>query len=174
MKPQTYEPQAVVVTGVYGVGKTTVVEEMAEQLEDTGLTFGAVDLDWLWWFNVPFLDDHAVDRIGLANLAAVAANYFGAGVRHLMLAGAIEDNTDLAGLGRAIRCPLRVVRLTLPYQEIENRLAGAVTTGRQVDLRQTKEWIQEDHGSGIGDLVIVNDRPVQSVAREILDWLGWL
>jgi adenylate kinase len=30
------EPQAVVVTGVYGVGKTTVVEEMAEQLENTG------------------------------------------------------------------------------------------------------------------------------------------
>lgn len=117
------EPQAVVVTGVYGVGKTSVVEEMAEQLENTGLTFGAIDLDWLWWFNVPSLDDHAVDGIGLANLAAVASNYLGAGVSHLMLAGAIEDNTDLAELGRAIRCPLRVVRLTLPYREIENRLA---------------------------------------------------
>jgi hypothetical protein len=168
------EPQAVLVTGVYGVGKTTVVEEMAEQLENTGLTFGAIDLDWLWWFNVPSLDDHAVDRIGLANLAAVASNYLGAGVSHLMLAGAIEDNTDLAEVGRAIRCPLRVVRLTLPYQEIENRLAGAVTTGRQIDLRQTKDWIHEDFGSGIGDIVIVNDHPVQTVAREILGWLGWV
>jgi len=167
------EPQAVVVTGVYGVGKTTVVEEMAEQLEDTGLTFGAIDLDWLWWFNVPDLDDRAVDAVGLANLGAVASNYLGSGVSHLMLAGAIADDTDLAELGRAIRCPLRVVRLTLAYSEIENRLAGAVTTGRQVDLRQTKDWIQEDYGSGIGDLVIVNDRPVQAVAREILGWLGW-
>ena len=167
------EPQAVVVTGVYGVGKTTVVEEMAEQLEDTGLTFGAIDLDWLWWFNVPNLDDRAVDAIGLANLAAVASNYLAAGVSHLMLAGAVADDTDLAELGRAIRCPLRVVRLTLSYPEIENRLAGAVTTGRQVDLRQTNDWIKEEYGSGIGDLVISNDRPVQAVAREILDWLGW-
>jgi hypothetical protein len=168
------EPQAVVVTGVYGVGKTTVVEEMAEQLENTGLTFGAIDLDWLWWFNVPSLDDRAVDSIGLANLSAVATNYIGAGVSHLMLAGAIDDNSDLTEVARAVRCPLRVVRLTLAYQEIENRLAGAVTTGRQIDLRQTKVWIDEDVGSGIGDLVIVNDRPVQTVAREILAWLEWV
>lgn len=168
------EPHAVVVTGVYGAGKTTMVEEMAEQLESIGVSFAAIDLDWLWWFNVSSLDDDAVDRIGLANLAAVARNYIDAGVKYLMLAGAIEDNADIAELGRAIRCPLRVVRLTLPLQEIENRLSGAVTTGRQVDLRQTEEWIREDFGSGIGDLVIVNDRPVQTVAREILGWLGWI
>lgn len=174
MNPKTDEPQALVVTGVYGVGKTTVVEEMAEELENTGLAFGAIDLDWLRWFHVPALEDHAGDRIGLANLAAVAGNYFDAGVRHLMLAGALEDNLDLAEVTRAIGCPFRVVRLTLPYREIEHRLAGAVTTGRQVDLRQTKEWIEQDYGAGIGDLVIVNDRPVQVVAREILGWLGWV
>ena len=167
------DPEAVVVTGVYGVGKTTVVEEMAEQLENTGLTFAAVDLDWLWWFNVPSLDDDAVDRIGLANLSAVARNYVDAGVTHLMLAGAIEDDTGVAQIRQALRCPLLVVRLTLPYPEIENRLAGAVTTGRQIDLRQSEDWIREDFGAGIGDLVMVNDRPVQTVARDILSWLGW-
>ena len=168
------DPQAVMVTGVYGVGKTTVVEEMAEQLEDTGLTFAAIDLDWLWWFNIGSLDDDAVDRIGLSNLAAVARNYIDAGVNHLMLAGAIEDETDIAEIRQALRCELRVVRLTLTYPEIENRLAGAVTTGRQIDLRQTEEWMREDFGAGIGDLVLVNDRPVQTVAREILKWLGWI
>jgi hypothetical protein len=168
------DPQAVVVTGVYGVGKTTVVEEMAEQLEDTRLTFAAIDLDWLWWFNIGSLDDDAVDRIGLSNLAAVAQNYIGAGVKHLMLAGAIEDEIDVEEIRQALRCPLRVVRLTLSYPEIENRLSGAVTTGRQIDLRQTEEWLREDFGAGIGDLVLVNDRPVQTVAREILKWLGWI
>jgi hypothetical protein len=147
---------------------------MAEQLENTGLTFGAIDLDWLWWFNVPSLDDDAVDRIGLANLSAVVRNYIDGGVSYLMLAGAIEDDTDIAELRQALRCPLRVVRLTLPYPEIESRLTGAVTTGRQIDLRQTEEWIHEDFGSGIGDLVVINDRPVQTVAREILSWLGWI
>lgn len=168
------DPQAVVVTGVYGVGKTTVVEEMAEQLEGTGLSFAAIDLDWLWWFNVPSLDDDAVDRIGLANLSAVGRNYLDVGVTYLMLAGAIEDDTDIEEIRQALRCPLRVVRLTLSYPEIENRLSGAVTTGRQIDLRQTEEWMREDFGAGIGDLVLVNDRPVQTVAREILKWLGWI
>lgn len=168
------DPQAVVVTGVYGVGKTTVVEEMAEQLEDTGLAFAAIDLDWLWWFNIGSLDDDAVDRIGLANLAAVARNYLVAGVNHLILAGAIEDETDILEIRQALRCPLRVVRLTLTYPEIENRLAGAVTTGRQIDLRQSEDWLRQDFGAGVGDLVLVNDRPVQTVAREILGWLGWI
>ncbi len=168
------DPQVVLVTGVYGVGKTTVIEEMAEQLENTGLSFAAIDLDWLWWFNVPNLDDSAVDRIGLANLSAVTRNYIDVGVSHLMLAGAIEDDTDIAEIVRALRCPLRVVRLTLSLSKIENRLAGAVTTGRQIDLRQAEEWIREDVGAGIGDLVLVNDRPVQAVAREILKWLGWI
>lgn len=162
------------VTGVYGVGKTTVVEEMAEQFEDTGLTFAAIDLDWLWWFNIGNLDDDVVDRIGLSNLAAVARNYIDAGVSHLMLAGAIEDETDIVEIRRALRCPLRVVRLTLTYPEIKNRLAGAVTTGRQIDLRQTENWLREDFGAEVGDLVLVNDRPVQTVAREILGWLGWI
>jgi hypothetical protein len=168
------DPEAVLVTGVYGVGKTTVVEEMAEQLENTGLTFAAIDLDWLWWFNVPSLDDDAVDRIGLANLSAVARNYIDAGVTYLLLAGAIEDDTDIEEVRQALKCPVRVVRLTLTYPEIENRLAGAVTTGRQIDLRQAEEWIREDFGGRVGDLVLVNDRPVQTVAREILNWLGWI
>jgi GNAT superfamily N-acetyltransferase len=136
------------VTGVYGVGKTTVIEEMAELLESAGLSFGAIDLDWLWWFYVPSLDDDSVDRIGLANLSAVARNYIGGGVGHLLLAGAIEDATDIEELCRAIRCPLRVVRLTLPLPEIQARLAEAPTTGRQNDLRQTEEWVREGFRSG--------------------------
>jgi hypothetical protein len=168
------DPQAVVVTGLYGVGKTTVVEEMAEQLESFGLAFGAVDLDWLWWFYVPGLDDDSVDRIGLANISAVVQNYIEAGVSHLLMAGMIEDDADIAALSRAIRCPLRVVRLTLPLAEIHARLAGAPTAGRQNDLRQAEEWVSRDFGAGIGDLVVANDRPIDVVAREILKWLEWI
>ncbi|MEA2001402.1 MAG: hypothetical protein U9N84_05890 [Actinomycetota bacterium] len=37
--------------GVYGVGKSSLVEEMAEVLEGAGMSFAAIDLDWLWWFS---------------------------------------------------------------------------------------------------------------------------
>jgi hypothetical protein len=159
---------------LYGVGKTTVVEEMADQLESAGLAFGAIDLDWLWWFYVPGLDDDSVDRIGLANVSAVVHNYIEAGVSNLLMAGMIEDDADIAALSRAIRCPLRVVRLTLPLAEIQARLTGAATAGRQNDLRQTEEWVSRDFGAGIGDLVVANDRPIEVVATEILKWLEWI
>ena len=41
----------VVITGVYGVGKSSIVEEMAEMLEREAVSYGAIDVDWLWWFD---------------------------------------------------------------------------------------------------------------------------
>jgi hypothetical protein len=43
--------QGVLATGVYGSGKSSVVEEIAGLLEDAGLSYGAIDFDWLKWFD---------------------------------------------------------------------------------------------------------------------------
>jgi adenylylsulfate kinase-like enzyme len=43
--------EAVLLTGVYGSGKSTVVEEMASLLEERGAPYAALDLDWLAWFD---------------------------------------------------------------------------------------------------------------------------
>ena len=165
--------QVVLVTGVHGVGKSTVIEEMAEQLEDDGVSYGAIDLDWLWWFDVPGLDQGSVDRVRIANVKAVVENYVKAGVQFLLLAGAINYEADLQELAKALPSPVSVVRLTLGLPDIQSRLASAVTTGRQNDLRQTEEWMSGDFGADIADLVVANDRPVQVVATQILKWLGW-
>jgi hypothetical protein len=47
------EGEGVLITGVYGAGKSSVAEEVADALEARGARFGAVDLDWLMWFGVP-------------------------------------------------------------------------------------------------------------------------
>jgi nucleoside-triphosphatase THEP1 len=47
------EPEGLLVTGVYGVGKTALVEEVADILERRGLRYAAVDVDWLSWFWAP-------------------------------------------------------------------------------------------------------------------------
>ena len=43
----------VLITGVYGTGKSSVAAEIAETLERHGVPYGALDLDWLTWFEVP-------------------------------------------------------------------------------------------------------------------------
>ena len=45
------EPGAVLVTGVYGAGKSTVVEDIADLLEKRGVPYGVLDVDWLGWFD---------------------------------------------------------------------------------------------------------------------------
>ncbi len=92
------EPDGVVITGVYGAGKSSLAAEIAETLERRGIAYGALDLDWLMWFAVPRLEQRAANQVYLANVAAVVANYRRAGVRHLVLAGAVRDEHDLAAL----------------------------------------------------------------------------
>ena len=51
------EAGAILITGIYGVGKSTLVEAIAGELEERGTRYGALDLDWLGWFD-PGLPGH--------------------------------------------------------------------------------------------------------------------
>ena len=164
------DPQGVLISGAYGTGKSSVVEEMAGLLENVDAPYAAIDLDWLLWFDAD-VDDR--EQVFLANLAAVVGNYLGAGVRWFMMAGAVRDETALAALRGTVPFPLRVVRLTVPFPEIEARLGSAVTAGRANDLRVAGEWIAAATGEGIEDVAVGNDRPIAETAAEVMAWLGW-
>ena len=43
------EPQAALITGLFGTGKSSVAIEMADVLEQRGLPYAVIDLDWLCW-----------------------------------------------------------------------------------------------------------------------------
>ena len=109
----------------------------------------------------------------MKNLAAVVGNYLAVGVRFFVLAGAIRDRTELDGLAAKLPMPLRVVRLTVPLPEIEERLRPDPTAGRRDDLREATAWVTGSIGVGIEDTTVSNDRPIREVAADILDWLGW-
>jgi len=166
-------PEAVLITGAYGVGKTSLAEEMAELLEERGAAYAALDLDWLMWFDTGSEDRTAEHRVMLKNLTAVVANYLDAGVRFFILARSIRDRAELDSLKAELSIPLRVLRLTLPLEEIERRLASDVTRGRQTDLKNAAAWIAARHGDGIEDRTVSNDRAIAEVAGEVLDWLAW-
>jgi hypothetical protein len=167
-------PDGVLIIGAYGTGKSSLCEELAEVLESAGVAYGAIDLDWLGWYDAPGRrpGHDRRDPVALANLSVVAGNYVSAGVEHLVLAGAVWSEPELAAIRDALPFPLRVMQLTIPYEEIERRLSASVSTARANDLGEAKQ--QSERGVlSLSDIVIANDRPIWEVADEVLDWLGW-
>ena len=79
-------PEALLITGPYGAGKSLLAATVADELERRGVRFAAVDLDWLAWFD-PGDDPATAQRIFLANLRAVVANYRSIGITWFVFAG---------------------------------------------------------------------------------------
>ena len=165
-----HDTDGVLITGVYGSGKSSVAVEIAYVLEQRERRFALLDLDYLGW--AP--DDEPGCRMMLRNLAAVAANYRDAGINRFVLAYFVRDLETLRGIREAVRVPLRVVRLSVPLREIERRLARDVTSGRRDDLRDAISSLERGIGLGVEDVAMDNDRPVASIARDVMSWLGWL
>lgn len=157
---------------MYGSGKSSVAEEIAAVLEERNASYALLDLDFLAWFDTVDEEGPTEHQMMLTNLAAVVGNYLAAGVRLFILAKAVRDVAELDDLRAGVPMPLKVVRLTVPLQEIEQRLSHDVTTGRRDDLREAEAWVAAAFGVGIEDLTVPNDRPIREVAMEILNWLG--
>jgi hypothetical protein len=165
---------AVLLIGVYGSGKTSVAEEIADLLERAGIPFAAIDLDWLAWANIDDGHGPSGERLMLSNLQAVMSNYRAVGMRRFVLAGSFREQAEIDRLRSTLGMPLRVVRLTVPLAVVERRLGDNPTTGRAGDLVVAREAFAAGEGEGLEDLVVDNDRPIAHVASEIVDWLGWL
>jgi hypothetical protein len=169
-----HEAEGVLLTGVYGSGKSSVAQEIAYLLEQRGEPYALLDLDYLSWAGDGTSDRASEFGLMLENLAAVAANYRRAGIRLFVLAYFVRSPGEVRGVREALGLPLRVARLTVRLPEIERRLAGDVTSGRRDDLRAAAASIAAAEGAGVEDVVIGNDRPIGAVARDVMTFLGWL
>jgi energy-coupling factor transporter ATP-binding protein EcfA2 len=165
--------EAVLITGVYGSGKSSVAQEMAYLLEKQGVPYALLDLDFLGWADTGGGGRPVWFGVMLRNLAALVGNYLEIGVRFFVLAGAIRDLAELEALEAKLSMPLRVVRLNVPLQKIEDRLRPDPTAGRRDDLRGAASWIAASVGVGVEDATVSNDRPIREVASDILEWLDW-
>ena len=166
--------QALLLTGRFWTGKSTVAADVADLLEAAGVTYAALDLDWLTWTNASGptrVDEH---RMMLINLRSVLANYLDAGATHFVLARSIQDRDELTSLAAAIEMPLRTIELDVPYEEIARRMIADPTDGRRTDLARTASWIAQELGFGLADVTVTNDRSVRDATLAILDWLEWL
>jgi chloramphenicol 3-O-phosphotransferase len=169
---QTQEEAAVLISGAFGSGKSTVAEELVDLIEQRGLPYALMDLDFLAWYSADHDDEKRVLR---QNVEALAANFRAAGVRLFVLAWAVQDRATVDALSQALGIPLRVVRLTVPAEEIERRLRASASTEARLrdDLPRAAEQIAAGAGEGIEDLAVANEGSPREVAAQIARWLGW-
>ena len=166
------DPQAVLITGLFGTGKSSVAIEIADVLEKRGFPYAVVDLDWLCWGWAGGAEG-SEHRMMLANLVPVVANYLEAGVRYFILARSMRTPAELESLRSVLSMPLQVVELLVPFSEIERRLALDVTAARRDDLRDAETWLAAGEGVDLGDISVTSDRSLRDVASDILGRLGW-
>jgi chloramphenicol 3-O-phosphotransferase len=164
--------KGLLITGVFGTGKSSVAIEIAHIFESTGDSFAVLDLDWLAWFGPE--DEAVYEEVLRQNLAAVVGNYLAAGVRLFVLAFAVADDAQMEVIRAAVGMPIKVVRLTVPLDEIARRLRSDVTTERKENLREAAAWLATSKGVSVEDLTVSNDRPIREVAEGILNSVGWL
>ena len=167
------QAEGVLITGVYGSGKSSVAAEIAYLLEQHGERFALLDLDYLSWVGPDTGDRAAEIELLSQNLAAIVPNYRRIALTLFVLAYFVRDAAEVQAIRAALDLPLKVVRLAVPLAVIEQRLASDVTSGRRDDLREAAEQIATAEGAGLEDATIVNDRPVHVVAQEIMAFLGW-
>jgi hypothetical protein len=162
-------------TGTIGSGKTAVASEIGLCLEEMNVPTAVVDLDWLGWLHVG-ADFKSVDELIAKNLSAVWPNFQSAGVRSLVLTRALGDQAGLAALKPALpQADFTVVRLTSPARIVARRLRRRDTgVILEEHLRASQAMTEAMDRLPIEDFRVENDdRPVRSVAMDVLSLAGW-
>jgi dephospho-CoA kinase len=166
-------------TGVAGVGKSTVADAVGGVLSMAGYVTAVVDADMLAQFGPApkgyLPTDRFYDELKCINLAAVWANFRAAGARYLVVAAVIDSlalreryAASLAG------CEICLVRLIADKETVLGRLRQRDTGSKlEQHLRALDEHRLAPNTTGVEDFTVTNDRAAADVAAEILVRAGW-
>ena len=129
--------RALFINGTVGAGKTTAATHVADLLEQRGIPYTVIDLDWLHQTWPAPADDPFNLGLELRNLAAMCSNAAEAGSRLVCVAGVLADKAVRPRYEQAIGAPLTVVRLAVEVSAVEARLRGRHD---DPDLAHHREW----------------------------------
>jgi adenylylsulfate kinase len=168
--------ETILVTGTVGVGKTSVLVEIGDELELAAVPYAIVDLDWLAWLRPSDGSGASVQRVLAENLGFVTSTFRGAGIERLVLARAVRRVHEIEAIRDAVGSgSFTVVRLTASPDVIASRLAARDSGAqRAAHLAEAEGFAADAERAGIGDLVISTDeRTVGALALEVLERAGW-
>lgn len=164
-----------IISGSMGAGKTAVLAEASDILAAKAQPHAAIDLDTLGVAHLPA--GTGDDDLMYRNLACVWSNYAAAGLRALLLAGAIEDRRELQRCLEAIPgAEIVVCRLTAAIDTMQQRVRMRETgmLGDQFVKRVAELEVTLDHARLESFSVRNDERGVTEVAHEVLARAGWL
>ncbi len=178
--------EALLVSGVTGVGKSTVGWQVYERVRTSGLHAACVDLEQIGFHRPVPSTDRQNHRLKAANLAALWRTYYAAGAERLVIIGAVESTDAVNAYAEALpSVSLTVCRLhanhSTPGARILQRgrgigvnLAGDSLTGQP----EATVWAVADQAAaeghaldqaGVGDVRISTDgRDVEDIVGEIV------
>src|SRR4051812_43234338 len=164
-----------VISGPCGAGKTTVGFECLELLEEHGISAAMIDAE-LAYFHPKPSDDRQGTRVAEAALAALVPIYESAGIERILLPRVIERPRHLE-LVRAATPDARVqvAWLEVPLTTVAKRLARR-EVGSALDwhVNRATEIARNASSHDLFDFVVAGDRPVRTVAQDVLTRAGWL
>jgi hypothetical protein len=106
------------VNGTVGVGRTTTIDAVGEEIAEKGVSHAVIDLDRICQAWPAPDDDPSNRRLELTHLEALAANYAANGTTTLVLAGVLEQKAAVARYEKALAGFLLVIiRLTADEDE---------------------------------------------------------
>ncbi len=163
--------------GVYGVGKTSTLDQIGDRLALHGVPFSLFDVDWFHRSWPPA--DHDPDNVHTEaqNIADVWKNYRHVGRRQAVVSGVMKSAVDRARYSDAFGLPVRPVLLWASSATIECRLHARYSDERSGALR----WHLRRHAvlaeklrqSGEFEAIIETEGvPPSDVARLVLQHFG--
>ena len=168
----------VLLNGTVGAGKTTTARALSDLERSAGRAHAVVDLDQVRLLYPPPPGDPFQHEVELANLRDLTRNYRSAGAARMILAGVVEDASELSryaealGSGRVLLCRLTVepavAEERLRRRHSEEPVALAWHLDRTVELSRLLDEVPFE------DVRIdTTGRAPGAVARDVQRAAGW-
>ena len=167
----------VILSGAPGAGKSSLAEEMFDQLLKHDVRHAVIDVDALC-LSYPFrAGDPYNDVTAVQNVASVWANFRRQGIDRLVLVRVVEARADVERLlaavpgGRATVCHLAASPATVE-ERLRRRETGSSTESLVARGRQLAAAPPD---ASFVDIVLETDgRALDELATELLTELGWI